>query len=117
MQDIHNSSLFTEITPEEEITVQGGLPPLLVASLAGGAASWALSKVEGIWLNTNGRRGAEFVGGVYGPDGGNKGPRDQGQLWEIQWWGNTYNGYGNTILNALLFNITKSRLPIRIRRT
>lgn len=24
MRDIHNTSLFTEITPEEEVTVQGG---------------------------------------------------------------------------------------------
>ncbi|HEY9863682.1 MAG TPA: hypothetical protein V6D21_05835 [Candidatus Obscuribacterales bacterium] len=53
MKDIHNNPLFTEITAEEELTVQGGNPALLIAAVKWGrpavqiairAARWWLSQ-------------------------------------------------------------------------
>ena len=101
MKDIHNNPLFTEITAEEEVSVQGGgIPDLLIWGLKTGA-KWALDHLEGVWINTNGRPGAEITGGVYGKDRGNKKPVDANQVWEIQWWGSTYNGYGRSMIGLL----------------
>lgn len=113
MKDIRNNPLFTDMTAEEEVSVQGGNPAVLLA--LGTGAAWALDKLEGIWLNTNFRSGAELTGGVYGPSGGNKQPRDQNQAWEIQWFGNTFNGYGRTFIQTLLRASTAKRMYLHRR--
>lgn len=49
MKDIHNNPLFTEITAEEELTVQGGNPALLIAAYKGGRIAVEAAKIALRW--------------------------------------------------------------------
>lgn len=55
MKDIHNNPLFTEITEEEEVSVQGGNPVLIRAAIRFGLpAVRAAIQAAGRWLSQPG---------------------------------------------------------------
>lgn len=106
MKDIHNNPLFSDITAEEEVSVQGGaVPAILVAAIKSGiplAIGGAIAATAG-WLFQNGngvivgdRKGSSSdrfrAGkGIYNdrdlPNGWNWGIKDGGQ-----WVMGGYNG-------------------------
>jgi hypothetical protein len=57
MKDIHNNPLFTDITAEEEVSVQGGaIPPILINALKTGS-KWLIElaiNAAKSWLNNSG---------------------------------------------------------------
>lgn len=106
MKNITDDTLFTSLTPEEEEAIQGGWVGA-AAKFVGSAAlialiqnrtNWVINGIEGIWLNTNGRAGAERTQGVYSRG---KSPVDQNQVWEVQFYGETRTGYGRTAIGIL----------------
>ncbi|MEG3932223.1 MULTISPECIES: hypothetical protein [unclassified Microcoleus] len=55
MKDIHNNPLFTDITAEEEVSVQGGNPALIRAAIKWGpTAVRAAINAARWWLNQRG---------------------------------------------------------------
>ena len=93
MSDIHNNRLFTDITAEEEGSVQGGLPWALVAIAAGGAAfyEWVRKPGNGFILFDKKGTSADSVRmgdpGMDAPYGWSWGVRDGGNYF--------VGGYGN----------------------
>jgi len=91
MKDIHNNSLFTNITDEEAASIRGGVP---AAVLAGGVAfaKWIGTPGNAVFVNADGRRGTvdDFYMGNMGTDSDPNGWR-----WGIRSAGNwIFGGYG-----------------------
>ncbi|TAE56174.1 MAG: hypothetical protein EAZ76_11865 [Nostocales cyanobacterium] len=93
MSDIHNNSLFTDITAEEEVSVQGG--KFWFALAAGGAAfsNWLRQPGNGFFINADGRR--RTADDVYMGSGWNPSGDPNGWRWGIRDGGNwILGGYG-----------------------
>ena len=63
MKDIHNNPLFTDITPEEEVSVQGGAVPWqLIGAVATGSINVISAAIESAWNWINGDGNGIIVG-------------------------------------------------------
>lgn len=104
MKDIHNNPLFTDITAEEEVSVQGGAVPALAAIGVGGRVfwNWVRTPGNGLFINADGRRGT--VDDIY--MGSNLPSSDpNGWRWGIRennnWFLGGYGTKGQWVVNRI----------------
>jgi hypothetical protein len=94
MKTIHNNPLFTDITPEEEVSVQGGAAPWALAAIAAGGAAfynWVTKPGNGFILVD---KKGDWADPARMGDAGMDAPH--GWAWGVRDSGNYFvGGYGN----------------------